>query len=180
MKFRDYCVVLMGKSLNREQAISEIRKISENEPKFIDSVGIVVVTFTSVMEVGELTELFRSFNWNFLVFDLDPKSSGVNITYPHIHEGLFGFLNESKDRLDDLSTRLIRDIAMSSDTKNHTTPKTSTKNKKKEVGLTEDDIKKMSPTERQKRLDEYIDFGTKNGFEKLTENDKKIMELLAK
>ena len=54
------------------------------------------------------------------------------------------------------------------------------KKAKKEDEMTEEDVDKMSPKEKQRKLDEYIDFGNRNGFEKLTEHDRKIMELLAK
>lgn len=187
MKFRNYCLILMGKNFTRDSVVSEITKISEITPNYIDAVGIMIVTFTSVLEPSELDENFKTLGWNFMVFDLDSKSSAVKLINPDLHEGLFGFLRDNqKDKLDDMSVRLMKDIALSSDTKSQWSPPANenrsrvVKKSKKEEDLTEADVEKMTKDQRQKKLDEYIDFGKKNGFEKLTDLDKKIMELLAK
>ena len=67
MKFRNYCVVIMG---NTQNVFCEIEKVSETPPNVLDGGGIVVATFSSAIEIKELSEWFKLNNRNFLVFDL--------------------------------------------------------------------------------------------------------------
>lgn len=182
MKFRNYCAIIMGK-FDKDMIIEELKKISESPTNSIDTGGIMVATFTSVLEPSELGELFKGFGVNHMVFDLDTKSSAVHMNNPVLQDGLFGLINNlNSDELDGMTSRLLRDISMSSTTKEQNPqPRTQrVKKAKKEDEMTEEDVDKMSPKEKQRKLDEYIDFGNRNGFEKLTEHDRKIMELLAK
>jgi hypothetical protein len=119
MKFRNYCIVVMGDTLGVQ---AEIQKISEIDPNILDAKGILIATFSSLAEPNEITEWFISNNRSFLVFDLDKESSGVNITKKDIHEGLFGFLRGLN--MDDMNDKFMKSIELSSETK---TIKTSAK-----------------------------------------------------
>lgn len=165
MKFRNYCVVIMG---NTDGAKSEIAKICEGDPNVLDAKGILIATFTSFVDPAELTAWFTEHNRSFLVFDLDKENSGFNITKKEIHNGLFGFLNHVN--VDEMNEKFIDSIAISSETQN---VKTTTKKINK---LDPKKIEQMSPKERQNLLNDLIDFGIEN----LTEEDKNLLPLLAK
>ena len=89
MKFRNYCIVVMGDTLGVKE---EIQKVSEITPNILDAKGILIATFSSIVEPNELTDWFKENNRSFMVFDLNKSVSGFNITKKEIHEGLFGFL----------------------------------------------------------------------------------------
>lgn len=172
MKFRNYCIVVMG-NVNGVQ--SEITKICEGTPNILDATGILISTFTSFAEPSELTAWFTENNRNFMIFDLDKESSGFNITKKEIHEGLFGFLKHINTS--EMNDNFLKTIALSSETKE---VKTQTKTQRdlldKKNKLNKKNIENMSSTEKQDLLNQLID----SGLENLTENDKKLLPLLAK
>ena len=94
MRFRNYCVVVMGKT---DGVKLEIGKLSEGSPRFLEAKGITISTFTSIMEPLELSEYFKSLNRNFMVFDMDQSSSAYNLTNEKLHEALFGHMGEDND-----------------------------------------------------------------------------------
>jgi hypothetical protein len=161
MEFKNYCVVIMGET---NGAMKEIEKISDSTPNVLDAKGIIISTFTSIMDVKEITEWFKSNNRSFLVFDLDENSSGVSITKENVHEKLFGFLQELNPiELNNKTQSFIKTVGDENISDENTE-------------LTETDIEKMSKENRQDLMNQFID----NGLENLTENDKKILSLLAK
>jgi len=179
MKFRAYCIVVIGDTLG---VIDEVKKICESEPSHIDGKGLYIATFISAFSPSEIKETFTINKRNFLVFELDSKTSGVNLMNPDFHEGLFGFLKRfNREELDNMSV-LFNDINMTSETSTNksdwkapvSTVRKTIKPKPKKI--TEEEIIKMSSKQKQLMLDEMID----NGLENLSEEDKKILELLAK
>lgn len=116
MKFRNYCIVVMGDTLGVQ---AEIQKISETTPNILDAKGILIATFSSLAEPSELTEWFIENKRSFLVFDLDKESSGYHIVKKTIHEGLFGFLNNVNP--EELTKEFEEAIELSSQTKTNKT-----------------------------------------------------------
>jgi hypothetical protein len=170
MKFRNYCLVVMGETDNIQP---EIFKISETHPNVLDSKGIVIATFTSVVEPKELTDYFKSRNRNFLIFDLDAENSGFNINRKDIHNSLFGFLNEMTENiLKKKSDDLIQEVT--STTKSNISHKVNTIIKKDKKILIED-IDNMSPKDKNDLMNKLIDKGVNN----LSEYDKKILKKLS-
>ncbi len=165
MKFRNYCVVILG---NTSGVMPEIEKISEIKPRYLDSKGIIISTFASNLEPREVNDWFKMNDRSFLVFDLHPDSSGYNITKPEIQEGLFGFIKLMNLEEMDRKMELFKTVVESDEIP------TPTIEEKKE--LTEDDVNKMNSIEKKKLFDKLLD----NGIDKLTENDKKIMPFLVK
>ena len=163
MKFRNYCIVVMGDTLGVKE---EIQKVSEITPNILDAKGILIATFSSIVEPNELTDWFKENNRSFMVFDLNKSVSGFNITKKEIHEGLFGFLKTinvesmGNDFFNNLSVSDVKEI----------------KETKQRNILNKDIIGNMSKIERMGKLDELID----NGLDKLSEDDKKLLPLLAK
>ena len=176
MKFRNYCVVIMG---NTKNVSIEIEKVSEDKPNILDAKGIVIATFYSSLTVKELTEWFRLNDRSFFVFDLEPNSSGYHITKEEIHKGLFGFLDEIND---DVLDKKAKDLLSSIEDakiihenarkKDYIKVKLKTKSKR----FTPSEIDSMSLKEKEELMNRIIDKGVDN----LTEYDKQLLPLLAK
>ena len=164
MKFRNYCVVIMGDTLN---VLPEIERVSDSKVNCLNAKGIFIATFSSNFEPCELTEWFKDNGRSFLVFDLNAENSGFHITKNDVHEGLFSFLNDTD--LEEKARDLLHTIEDARIIK-------KVKETKKVKELTEEDIKKMSKTEKQEMFDKILDKGAEN----FTENDKKIMPFLVK
>ena len=163
MKFRNYCVVIMG---NTKNALPEIEKISESKVNVLDAKGILIATFSSNFEPCELSDWFKDNNRSFLVFDLSTENSGFNITKPDVHEGLFSFLNDID--LEEKARDLLHTIEDA---------KTISKIKKRQnKELTIEDVMKLTLSEKKEMFDKILDKGANN----FTENDKIIMSFLAK
>ncbi len=170
--FRNYCIVVMGDTLGSQE---EIIKVSEIKPNVLDAKGILIATFSSIIEPSELTEWFTSRNRSFLLFDLNETSSGFNITKKEIHEGLFGFLKNLN--VDQLNEDFLRSIQLSSETKVTKAENKKTQKEAKNKNLLDKaKIEKMSNHEKDELLNQLID----NGLEKLSEHDKTLLYLLAK
>lgn len=168
MKFRNYCMVVVG---NTKAVYPEIDKVSEGKPHYLDGKGMIIATFTSFMDPSELTDYFTFNNRNFLLFDLNKEYSGYFITKPDIHEGLFGFLkNMDEEELKNKSVDFLN-VLKSDSTATAYTETVTTK-----CLVTEKDIDVMTKVEKQDLFNKIIDAGVEN----LTEHDKKILDLLVK
>jgi hypothetical protein len=161
MTFRNYCIVVIG---NTNGVEAEITKVSETTPNFFNAKGLFIGTFSSFMEPNEITEWFIECGRNFMVFDLDEKNSGFNITNKTIHNGLFGFIKT-------LNVEEITDSFMES-VGEYNFDKTKMDSNKLDI----EKIKKMGVSEREELLNNLIEFGLEN----LSENDKKLLPLLVK
>jgi len=172
MKFRNYCVVIMGDTKN---VMIEIEKVSEIKPNILDAKGILISTFSSSLEPSELTDWFKLNKRSFLLFDLDKDMSGYNIMKSEIHQGLFGFVDTIN--LIKMGDEFLKAIDMSSDTKTSNNYKHSVKkNIKIKDSISEDKILKMTRKEKDDMWNKIMD----NGVENLTEYDKKLLQMLSK
>lgn len=170
MKFRNYCIVIMG---DTKDVLPEIIKISETKPNILDSKGILIATFSSIVEPKEISDYFILNKRNFLVFDLNTENSGFHISKENIHEGLFGFLKEYdeetlKRKTEDLLSTV--DIKMTS-----TTVSSKSRKLRTELQVSINEIDKMSPKEKNDLMNKLIDKGVEN----LSEYDKKILTKLS-
>ena len=166
MKIRNLCVMILG---NTKDAISEIEAISDSKVNILDATGVLIATFSTAVEITELNDYFKLLKRSFFLFDLNPENSGYHITKESIHEGLFGFLSKvntsvrEQDLLD-----MIKSTTKASKTKKEV--------KVKVKELTEEEIMNMKPIQKKTLFNELLD----KGYENLTDNDKKILPLLAK
>lgn len=167
MKFRNYCIVVLGEVAGVK---IEIEKIAETTPNILDSKGILIATFSSLAEPNELEDWFIENKRSFLLFDLSKECSGYNITKKHIHEGLFGFLKDMN--MGEMTDNFFKAVKYSSETTNINV---KTSHEKSIDVLTLEKINKMTREEKAKLLDEILDYGV----DKLTENDKKLLPLLS-
>ena len=163
MKFRNYCVIIMGNTIG---ATLDVEKISEGKINVFNPNGILIATFSSVMEPKELNDWFKLNKRTFFIFDLNPESSGFNIQKEEIHNGLFGFLESM-----DVDKKTLELLNVVKDSKNIKKP---IKTNKQEI--TEETISKMTNKEKEILFNKLLDNGTEN----LTDNDKKILPLLVK
>ncbi len=160
MKFKNYCVLLMGRT---EGSALEIEKISDSKPNILNAKGLVIATFTSFVSVQEISAWFKMNKRSFFVFELNDETSDCFIDKVAIQEGLFGFLkNVDKDKLEEKTTEFLGAVGVE-------VPKV-------ENELTESDIMSLTQEEKDDLLNKFID----NGCENLTEKDKKIINLLSK
>jgi hypothetical protein len=167
MKFRNYCIVIVG---NTKAVYPEINKVSEGKANILDGKGMVIATFTSFIDPSELKEFFQSNDRSFLLFDLNKDNSGFHIAKPEIQNSLFGFLDEMDDEmLKNKSDEFLSVLKNTSSTAHTETLATK-------CLITEKDILSMSKLEKQDLFNKIIDAGVEN----LTEHDKKILDLLVK
>lgn len=89
---KNYCLILIGAE---EHPIDNILRISESTPNILvyDSKDVTVATFSSYLNIGEVTEYIKSYDINFFVFDINVKNFGRNITDDEADKELFGFID---------------------------------------------------------------------------------------
>jgi hypothetical protein len=176
MKFKNFCLVIMGTSNGKsDSVIKEIEKISESKPNILDAKGMIIATFTSFVDVNEISTWFTLNNRNFLIFELNKDTCGYFITKPELHNGLFSFLTESDKNLKAKTDEFINSISRNvTDIEYKDVPTKIGTSKVREI--TEADVNKMTKDEKDNLYNKLID----NGVDKLTDNDKKILILLCK
>lgn len=157
--FRAYCIVVIGGNVSDIK--SEIEKFSETKIQFIETKTVFIGTFVSLADTYELKEYFRETGRNFFIFDLDDNVSAFGISKPDIEEGLFGFLKH-------LDLDAMNEKFMSVNYVSGQTIQNSSNNLP--------DIEKMSPSDKENLMNKILD----KGLDKITEDDKKILSLLAK
>ena len=189
MKFRNYCLVIMG---NTKNVLIEIEKISENKPNILDATGILIATFTSSVSPKELDDWFKLNQRSFLLFDLNADTSAFNILKVDIQEGLFGFLRESTiETLEiksvDFDDMVKKEVNVSPEQRKINEDRikkifkdAQERNKNISKNISESDILNMTRAERNEMVNNIISSSEKVGFDKLTVRDKKILELLVK
>ncbi len=186
MIFKHYCAVFFNPT---DGLNSEVSKISESKPRVIPGRNISIFTFTSVVETPILTDYFKSFNRNFLLFDLNQEVSGFNFIDKKKEEDLFGFLNNETNNknFESLSNMLLDDFIKHSLDISDVTPNfgsslsgnqnydiyqnISVENEDKGIDIDEN----MTSKQINEEIDRIIDKGVKN----LTDNDKKMLEKLS-
>jgi hypothetical protein len=160
MKFKNYCIVILGNTLD---VLVEIQMISEFEPSTLEAKGLFISTFTSSFSTYELTTLFIDNKRSFLLFDLDKENSGFNFIDKKIQNNLFE-LTKSVN-LEELNKKYLKIIEHQGDV-----------DKAIDMLLILKDVNNMSKLEKEKIINEYLD----NGIEKLNDFEKKLLSLLAK
>lgn len=173
MKFRDYCIIVMGKTSGCRV---EIDKVAQTTPNYLEAKGITIATFVSALEPNELTEFFKSFNRSFIILDLDESSSGFNITNNQLHNKLFGHISrKDHNELEEMTNRLMDEITYNNDISGNTKINFIRTNVSEPEDIIEE-FDEMSKTEKEELMNEILD----KGLENLTDHDRKILEKLTK
>jgi hypothetical protein len=153
----------------------EIEKVSDSKINLLDARGILLATFTSALTPKELSDFFKLNQRNFLLFDLNEENSGFNINKKEVNDGLFGFLKEmAESDLDERAVEFLKDVEMSSSTKDIKSHIRPLRQSLKTDRLTKDDISKMTHKEKNDLQDKIID----NGVENMSEYEKEILSFL--
>lgn len=170
MNFKNYCIIIMGETKGCK---IEVVKISEDTPRFLEAKGVTIATFLSVAEPGELTEYFKSFNRNFLVFELKKDVSGYNIKDKVIHKMLFGHLDigNTFKSYEDKTNKLMDEISNNINSELKITNDKDTSHINTNKYVVNDS---MSKKEIEKLIDTILDKGNEN----MTDYDKKTLEEL--
>jgi len=184
MKFRNYCIIAMGKM---DGIKNDIVKVAESKPRYIDAKGILIATFSSVVEPSELKDFLNFNNRSFFLFDLNENNSGCHLDNEKLNHHLFGYLMDSEDKLKDMSDRLsdavsdavrdrLDDVSddeteyVSATTRNSGYVKPIRRNNYNIIKLTN-----MSNKDKETLLNGILD----KGFKKITESDMKILKKLS-
>lgn len=172
MKFRNYCIVVMG---NLVGAKEDIVKIAETKPRYIDAKGILIATFASAVEPPELEAFFNHNGRSFMVFDLNKDSSGYYFDNEKLHKHLFGYLNDSEDKLKEMSNNLMDNISASTkdrlvEANSESKPIISKPIKKVEINYSD-----LTKIERETMINKILD----KGFDRLTDSDKEMIKKIS-
>lgn len=165
MKFRDYCILVMG---NMESVKDDIVKIAEGAPRYIDAKGILFATFSSAAEPSELRDFFDFNGRSFFLFDLDKKNSAYHMDNEKLNKHLFGYLLNQDDRLREMSDRFMDVISASTKDSKVTKSKSKAKEKKRKKKKVKIDVRELTKKEREGMVNKILD----KGFEKITNSDK--------
>jgi len=89
---KNYCLILLGAE---NHPIDEILRISETTPNTMayNSQDVIVATFSSYLNIREVTEYIKSYDVNFFIFDINDKNFGRNITDEETDNELFSFIS---------------------------------------------------------------------------------------
>ena len=95
---KNYCLILLGAE---NHPIDEILRISETTPNTMayNSQDVIVATFSSYLNIGEVTEYIKSYDVNFFIFDINVKNFGRNITDIETDNELFSFIEGPSIRI---------------------------------------------------------------------------------
>jgi hypothetical protein len=186
MIFKNYCLILLGK-FDRDLAFEELSKISEIKINYIYTNGVYIATFSTIMTPKEMKNLLQIGKNNYFIFELNEDVSYYNLEDKEIEAGLFNLLNNinlgemSKNFIDDLKEEpkeglyydknsddvLLYDEKLNANKKN--------KKKFEKINLV-DFINTLNDEDKEGLMNELID----KGVDKLTELDKKLLNLLSK
>lgn len=181
MYFKNYCLVVIG---NVSKIEFEVERVSQTTPLYLrGGSGLVISTFSSAFTAKELNEIFKENNRSFFLIDLNSDDCGYNLAKKEIHDQMFGSFQETN--LQNVINDIIKDLKRDNDVIFSTigvnegkTPIIKIKEEKPQI--TEDDIDKMSHSQRETLFNEIIDKNIELGIENISELDKKLLEKLAK
>jgi hypothetical protein len=171
MLFRNYCLVLLGK-FNKDSAVDELAKISEIKVNYIYTTGVFISTFSTILTPNEMKNILKSCKNNFFMFELNDNISAFNLTDKEIEEGLFGYLKTIN--LNKMDEDFINDIMNDGDIINEVTNNNNNIISDKIASIK--NIDNMTKEEKEDLLNKIIEKGVEN----LTDDDKDLLNLLAK
>jgi hypothetical protein len=159
MLFKNYCLILLGR-LDKEATIEELSKISEIKINYIHGGGVFIATFASILTPNEMKNILKTCKGNFFIFELNDNVSTFNLNNEEIQNGLFGFLKTiNLNRMDE---DFINDVITFEDNKF---------NNEKIIN-----VDNLTIDEKEELFNKIIE----KGADKLTDDDKDLLALLAK
>lgn len=169
MRFRNYCIVGLGIV---DGIIDEVKRISETDPRVLPQKGVVIATFSSVMEPSELRDFFNKPNRTFFIFEVDEDISAYHIGREDIHERLFGYIEDNGEEVLNMMTeKLMGDIRSSGGTVG-TSGSTRTNKSETKAEIVVSDL---SEKEAEKIVNDLLD----KGLENLATDEKELLNKIA-
>jgi hypothetical protein len=193
MVVKNFCVVFFTPI---DGCTDEILDISISTPRIMKGKGISMLTFSSAIDIESITDYLTENNRNFLLFDLDKLSSGVNFTDKQKENEFFGFINDNNDysEFERYTNDLLDDLVKSNfidNTTKDTEPSwlyddgknmvssgwtsnlmNNNINQNKHINI---DVGALSKKERNDLVNSIID----KGLDNLTDLDKDILEKIS-
>ena len=170
MKFRNYCIVALG---DVDGILPLLSKISETEIRKLAQTGVLICTFSSVVEAAEIKELINRDKRTFFIFEVGADNSAYQIGREEIHNQLFSFMEDGGDELLSLMTnKLINDIKSTNDSQSGITISKSSIEEDEDLL----DVSKLNKNQKQKEIDNLLD----KGLDNLSEKEKEFLDLLTK
>jgi len=107
MRFKNYCVVVIGKVDGVRDLIS---KITETELRCLEQKGVFIGTFSCIMSAKELKDILDRESKTFFVFEVGDESNAYQIGRADIHEQLFAHIENGGDVLSIMSDNLMNEV----------------------------------------------------------------------
>ena len=179
MKFKNFCLVVLGNVLNVKD---EISKISGTEVRYVDAKGICMATFSTVVTANELKEYFTSHGRSFILFEMGEDNYGVNLTNKTIHDHLFSEIEQNGvEMASTMTAELMSEIVRTVGTQVMPEAKISGSSQTEVSKIKIDDFKDidvaaLSISEKENIVNTILD----KGIENISSYDKKLLSKLTK
>lgn len=158
IELTNYCIAILG---TVEGVKTEINKISDNSPRYMEAKGLLIGVFKSVMRVNELNDYFKLNGRSFLIFVMGENNYGA-----HLNEKLNNFLFSGL--LPDSETSKIVEFVDG----NSINASNIAKIKKPEPKI---DYSKLNPVQKQQYIDKILDKISIKGIESLTNEEMEFL-----
>lgn len=172
IEFNNYCIVVLGEKT--EDAEPRINKIAESKPKLLKSKGIVMATFKSALRTNELTEYFKTAELNFLIFEINGKTSGYRLLNDRIENLLFGEYKSPSEIFKNATNNLIKEIKKTCDIENTVKTKVFESKINNDVEYVDNMINNLTPDDAKEMVDKILD----KGYNNMTDYDKEVLKKL--
>lgn len=172
MKFRNYCIVALG---DIEGIMDVISRVSETKARKLEQKGVLICTFSSVMEPNELKELIGQSKRTFFIFEVGNDSAAYQVGREDIHDQLFGYIERGGEEVINFMTdKLMNDIGETSGKMTGGTHNGTQFEEEEEDDVI--DVTQLTKVQKQKEIDFLLDKGLKN----LNTKEKELLDLLTK
>jgi ATP-dependent RNA circularization protein (DNA/RNA ligase family) len=158
---KNYCLILLGAE---NHSIDDILRISETTPNTMayNSQDVIVATFSSYLNIREITDYIKSYDVNFFIFDINDKNFGRNITDEETDNELFSFISGPSIHIPKSNSFSNEDIEL-------------IRKSFKSIPKIKIDIEDVYDEED---VEETINLILDKGYKNITEGDKKFIQRL--
>jgi len=84
---KNYCIIGLGKV---DDIKEDLTVISENSVNFVSGDGLLIATFNSGFNIGEIEELLKMNERSYIIFEMTPGFFSANIENKEFQDALFG------------------------------------------------------------------------------------------
>jgi hypothetical protein len=112
---KNYCIIGLGKV---DDIKEDLTVISETSVNFVSGDGLLIATFTSGFNIGEIEEILKMNERSYIIFEMTPGFFSANIENKEFQDALFGSIISNENpflKMDD-ALKKIRDGLKNGDT----------------------------------------------------------------